>query len=106
MTLPTRGALWPLFVLSATFAAGYGVLFTLIGDYRDEYGLSETTLGLVTEEGAVYSSVRFLENGTRVEFGSDYEFLDGRDPNDDDIPAPGTTAILGLAGLMAARRRR
>ena len=28
-------------------AAGYGVLFTIVDDYRDEYGISETAIGVV-----------------------------------------------------------
>ena len=28
-------------------AAGYGVLFTIVDDYRDEYGISETAIGIV-----------------------------------------------------------
>lgn len=34
-------------VLSACMAAGYGVVFTIVGDYRDAYGISETSIGLV-----------------------------------------------------------
>ncbi len=34
-------------VLSAAFAAGYGVLFTVVGDFRDEYGISESAIGWV-----------------------------------------------------------
>jgi MFS family permease len=33
--------------LMACLAAGYGVLFTIIDDYRDEYGISETWIGVV-----------------------------------------------------------
>ena len=38
-------------VLSAALAAGYGVLFTVVGDYRDEYGISETLIGAVIGAG-------------------------------------------------------
>ncbi|MBT5139667.1 MAG: MFS transporter [Acidimicrobiaceae bacterium] len=38
-------------VLSATLAAGYGVLFTVVGDFRDEYGISESSIGLVIGGG-------------------------------------------------------
>ena len=37
--------------LSAALAAGYGVLFTVVGDFRDEYGISETAIGLVIGTG-------------------------------------------------------
>ncbi len=34
-------------MLSAAFAAGYGVLFTVVGDFRDQYGISESAIGWV-----------------------------------------------------------
>ncbi len=37
--------------LSAALSAGYGVLFTVVGDFRDEYGISETAIGLVIGAG-------------------------------------------------------
>jgi len=37
--------------LSAALASGYGVLFTVVGDYRDEYGISETWLGVLIGAG-------------------------------------------------------
>ena len=46
-----------LFMLSATLTAGYGVLFTLVGDYRDEYGISETMVGLIIGLGFIVSFV-------------------------------------------------
>jgi MFS family permease len=33
--------------LMASLAAGYGVLFTIVDDYRDDYGISETAIGAV-----------------------------------------------------------
>lgn len=33
--------------LMASLAAGYGVLFTIVDDYRNEYGISETAIGVV-----------------------------------------------------------
>ncbi len=33
--------------LNATLAAGYGVLFTIVDDYKNEYGIDETSIGLV-----------------------------------------------------------
>ena len=35
----------------ASLAAGYGVLFTIVDDYRDEYGISETAIGVVIGVG-------------------------------------------------------
>lgn len=39
--------------LMASLAAGYGVLFTIVDDYRDEYGISETAIGIVIGIGFV-----------------------------------------------------
>ena len=33
--------------LMACLGAGYGVLFTMLDDFRDEYGISESALGAV-----------------------------------------------------------
>jgi MFS family permease len=33
--------------LMACLAAGYGVLFTIVDDYRDKYGISESSIGVV-----------------------------------------------------------
>lgn len=40
-------------VLLATMSAGYGVLFTLIGDYRDAYGIPESILGWIIGVGFI-----------------------------------------------------
>ena len=37
----------------ASLAAGYGVLFTIVDDYRDDYGISETAIGVVIGIGFV-----------------------------------------------------
>jgi len=42
---------WVFGALSAALSAGYGVLFTVVGDFRDEYGISETAIGLVIGAG-------------------------------------------------------
>ena len=42
-------------ILSASLAAGYGVLFTMGGDFRDEYGISETTFGFIIGIGFLLS---------------------------------------------------
>ncbi len=42
---------WVFGSLSAALAAGYGVLFTVVGDYRDAYGISETAIGVVIGAG-------------------------------------------------------
>lgn len=41
--------------LSAALSAGYGVLFTMGGDYRDRYGISETTFGIIIGIGFLLS---------------------------------------------------
>ncbi len=43
--------MWMFSALSACLAAGYGVLFTIVGDYRDAYGISETAVGLIIGVG-------------------------------------------------------
>ena len=37
--------------LMATLAAGYGVLFTIVDDYREKYGISESSIGIVIGVG-------------------------------------------------------
>lgn len=39
--------------LMAGLAAGYGVLFTIVDDYRDDYGISETAIGVVIGIGFI-----------------------------------------------------
>jgi MFS family permease len=39
--------------LMASLAAGYGVLFTIVDDYRDDYGISETAIGVVIGIGFI-----------------------------------------------------
>lgn len=43
--------------------AGYGVLFTIIGDYRDSYGLSETTLGWIIGVGFIVGFIAQIALG-------------------------------------------
>lgn len=38
-------------LLTGLFAAGYGVMFTVLDDFRDEYGISGSALGLVVAIG-------------------------------------------------------
>lgn len=52
-------AAWVFSALSAALASGYGVLFTLVGDYRDEYGISETNIGMLI--GAGFLSAFFAQ---------------------------------------------
>ncbi|NND02578.1 MAG: MFS transporter [Acidimicrobiia bacterium] len=42
---------WVFGALSAALSAGYGVLFTVVGDFRDQYGISETAIGVVIGVG-------------------------------------------------------
>ncbi len=39
--------------LMASLSAGYGVLFTIVDDYRDVYGISETAIGVVIGIGFI-----------------------------------------------------
>lgn len=45
--------LWAFSVLSACLSAGYGVLFTVVGDYRDSYGISELAIGWIIGIGFI-----------------------------------------------------
>ena len=38
-------------VLTALFASGYGVMFTVLDDFRDSYGIADSSLGLVVAVG-------------------------------------------------------
>jgi MFS family permease len=42
---------WSLFITAAVLSQGYGVMFTLIGRFRDDYGISESKLGWVVGVG-------------------------------------------------------
>ncbi len=46
-----RSSVWLFGVLSACLSAGYGVLFTVVGDFRAEYGVGEAKIGLVISIG-------------------------------------------------------
>ena len=50
-------ASWMFGALSATLASGYGVLFTVVADYRDEYGISETAIGWLIGIGFIVGFV-------------------------------------------------
>ena len=39
--------------LSASLAMGYGVLFTIVADFRDAYGISETAIGWLISVGFI-----------------------------------------------------
>lgn len=47
-------------ILSASLASGYGVLFTLVGDFRDLYGVSEAMIGVIMGAGFITSFVAQL----------------------------------------------
>ena len=48
---PSRQLLWGFSALSAILSAGYGVLFTVVGDFRDTYGIGEATIGWIIGVG-------------------------------------------------------
>lgn len=54
---PGRQHQWALLVLAGTLATGYGVLFTLVGDYKVNYGLSESVLGLILGAGFIIAFI-------------------------------------------------
>ncbi len=42
---------WVFAALTAALSAGYGVLFTVVGDFREAYGISATAIGIVIGAG-------------------------------------------------------
>ncbi len=60
-TAPGRVAripvIWIMAFLSALMATGYGVLFTMLDDFREEYGIGETALGALIGLGFLSSFV-------------------------------------------------
>lgn len=56
-TRPALRPIWVFSTLSALLTAGYGVLFTIVGDYRDNYGISETTVGWIIGAGFIVAFV-------------------------------------------------
>ncbi|MEM9037052.1 MAG: MFS transporter [Actinomycetota bacterium] len=55
-----RSLIWVLSGLSAALAAGYGVLFTIVGDFRDEYDISESAVGVIIGIGFISAFVAQL----------------------------------------------
>lgn len=54
---PTRARadalVWASSILSACLTSGYGVLFTVVGDYRTAYGISESAIGSIIGIGFI-----------------------------------------------------
>jgi len=59
----TLSPIWVFSILSALFGSGYGVLFTIVGDYRDEYGISETTVGWIIGIGFIVAFISQITLG-------------------------------------------
>ena len=59
----TLQPIWVFSTLSALLTAGYGVLFTIVGDYRDNYGISETTVGWIIGIGFIVGFVSQITIG-------------------------------------------
>lgn len=49
----SRVLVWSFSILSACLSAGYGVLFTVVGDYRESYGISEFAIGWIIGIGFI-----------------------------------------------------
>ncbi len=49
--MPSRRLVLSCGALTATFAAGYGAMFTVLDDFRDDYGISAGALGAVVAVG-------------------------------------------------------
>ncbi|MFM9170974.1 MAG: hypothetical protein ACKOTD_12930, partial [Phycisphaerales bacterium] len=103
---------WALLVngtgtLSATAASGFAGLRGLTGTWDAVNGAQ---LYATTTEISNNRLVSILDNGTTptlatnlASAGANYAF---RGVDIYDIPAPGALALLGVAGLLAGRRRR
>lgn len=53
----TRSVVVVFGALSALFASGYGVMFTVLDEFRDQYGIGEGALGLIVAMGFLSSFV-------------------------------------------------
>lgn len=53
----TRSVVVVFGVLTGLFASGYGVMFTVLDEFRDQYGISEGALGLIVAMGFLSSFV-------------------------------------------------
>ena len=51
----TRRTVMSLGVIMAVMASGYGVMFTVLDDYRDRFGISESRLGMIVGIGFLSS---------------------------------------------------
>lgn len=47
----TRGRVLTFGLMTALLASGYGVMFTVLDDFRDDYGIAEVWLGLIVGTG-------------------------------------------------------
>ena len=59
----TLQPVWVFATLAALLNAGYGVLFTIVGDYRDAYGISETAIGWIIGVGFIVAFVSQITLG-------------------------------------------
>lgn len=46
-----QSALWMLFIVTALMSIGYGIVFTLLADIRDQFGFSDADVGLIAFAG-------------------------------------------------------
>jgi MFS family permease len=53
----TRSVVVVFGALTGLFASGYGVMFTVLDEFRDQYGISEGALGLIVAMGFLSSFV-------------------------------------------------
>jgi hypothetical protein len=77
---------------------GGGLNYALVSQNSDPFGNSSFILDSVTivlDLSNIIADLSFLEDGPRVEFGSDYAFVPN-DPETPVIPEPATIALTGL----------
>ena len=83
--------------LSASLSAGYGVLFTMGGDYRESYGINETSFGLLIGVGFIVAFVAQVTIGPLGDRGHARSLVLGG--------ALLNAELLAARGLLSRRNR-
>ena len=68
-TVRNRRLVYSFGVLTGLFAAGYGVMFSMLDDFRDSYGITGSSLGLIVAVGFFSSFVAQVVFGPMADRG-------------------------------------